>query len=161
MDNKLVTSLYSNEMLKVMNDLLDDFILSDYDEEEIYKELKFMNESVRTGLYLISLNKDFVYLSKRIDRVNKRVNEERKENFIKAYEEGNAEKYLVTLGKGDKISLLNDLGIDSSLNKRKKSSVKNNDYYNVINKSIKEDQTIDNRDGIDSFLKYKDNDKKA
>ena len=105
MADKLVTGLFSDEVLKVMNELLDDFILSDYNEEEIYNELKFINESIRMGLYLLSLEKDFVYLSKRISRVNKRVNEERKIKFLKAYEDGEVEKFLSVLGKGDKISL--------------------------------------------------------
>ena len=159
MADKLVTGLFSDEVLKVMNELLDDFILSDYDEEEIYNELKFINESIRMGLYLLSLEKDFVYLSNRIDRVNKRVNEERKSKFLKAYEDGEVEKFLSVLGKGDKISLLNDLGIDPSLKNRKKCNKKENDYYNIISQSIKESQSDDMRDGIDSFLRYKNNKK--
>jgi hypothetical protein len=159
MADKLVTGLFSDEVLKVMNELLDDFILSDYDEEEIYNELKFINESIRMGLYLLSLEKDFVYLSKRIDRVNKRVNEERKSKFLKSYEDGEVEKFLSVLGKGDKISLLNDLGIDPSLKNRKKCNKKENDYYNIISQSIKESQSDDMRDGIDSFLRYKNNKK--
>lgn len=155
MDNKLVTSLYSNELLKLMNEMLDDFILSDYNEEEIYEEFKFMNESVRMGMYLISVNKDFIYLSKRIDKVNRKINKERKEKFIEAYENGSVEKFLVTLGKGDKISLLNDLGIDTDINNRKKCSKVDLDYYNVITDSIKSSQKDDIRNGIDSFLKYK------
>jgi hypothetical protein len=159
MADKLVTGLFSDEVLKVMNELLDDFILSDYDEEEIYNELKFINESIRMGLYLLSLEKDFVYLSKRINRVNKRVNEERKIKFLKAYEDGEVEKFLSVLGKGDKISLLNDLGIDPSLKSRKKCNKKEIDYYNIISQSIKESQSDDMRDGIDSFLRYKNNKK--
>lgn len=159
MADKLVTGLFSDEVLKVMNELLDDFILSDYDEEEIYNELKFINESIRMGLYLLSLEKDFIYLSKRINRVNKRVNEERKSKFLKAYEDGEVEKFLSVLGKGDKISLLNDLGIDPSLKSRKKCNKKEIDYYNIISQSIKESQSDDMRDGIDSFLRYKNNKK--
>ncbi len=155
MDNKLVTSLYSNELLKLMNEMLDDFILSDYNEEEIYEEFKFMNESVRMGMYLISINKDFIYLSKRIDKVNRKINKERKEKFIEAYENGSVEKFLATLGKGDKISLLNDLGIDTNINNRKKCSKVELDYYKVITDSIKSGQKDDIRNGIDSFLKYK------
>jgi hypothetical protein len=139
--------------------LLDDFILSEYDEEEIYTELKFMNESIRMGLYLLSLEKDFVYLSKRIDMVNKRVNQERKDKFLKAYEDGETEKFLSVLGKGDKVSLLNDLGIDPSLKSRKKCNKKDNDYYKIISQSIKESQSDDMRDGLDSFLKYKEDKK--
>lgn len=160
MADNIVTGLFSNEVLNVMNELLDDFILSDYDEEEIYKELKFMNESIRMGLYLLALEKDFVYLSKRIDRVNRRVNQERKEKFLKAYEDGETEKFLSVLGKGDKVSLLNDLGIESSLKSRKKCNKKENDYYKIISQSIKDSQSDDMRDGLDSFLKYKQ-DKKA
>lgn len=155
MDNNVVTKLYSDELLKLMNELLDDFILSDFNEEEIYNELKYMNESVRMGLYLISINKDFVYLSKRIDNVNRRINKERKEKFIEAEECGEVEKFLATLGKSDKVSLLNDLGIDIDIAKRKQCSKVELNYYNVITDSIKNSQKDDKRDGIDSFLKYK------
>lgn len=155
MDNNVVTKLYSDELLKLMNELLDDFILSDFSEEEIYNELKYMNESVRMGLYLISINKDFVYLSKRIDNVNRRINKERKEKFIEAEECGEADKFLATLGKSDKISLLNDLGIDIDIAKRKQCSKIELNYYTVITDSIKNSQKDDKRDGIDSFLKYK------
>ena len=151
----MINGLYSDKLYAYMNELLDDFILSDYKEDEIYNELKFMNESIRIGLYLISLNKEFIYLSKRIDSVNRRINDERKEKFIEAFNDGTVDKFLATLGKGDKISLLNDLGLEVPASKRKSMSKTEIDYYNVIVNSIKNSQEDDKRNGLDSFLRYR------
>ena len=160
MNNALIKGLFSEDLLKLMNEMLDEFILSDYDEEEIYNELKFMNESIRMGLYLLSLNKNFVYLLKRIDSVNKRINKERKEKFIEAFNSGNALKFLATLGKGDKLSLLDDLDINIHVKGSNGFSKLEFDYYNLITDSIKSSQEDDKRDGIDSFLKHKKEDNK-
>lgn len=155
MDNKVIDSLFSKKVLHVMNELLDDFILSDSNEEDIYGELKYINESIRTGLYLLSIEKGFTYLSQRINNVNERINVERTEEFIQAVNDGEEDKYLAALGKGDKVSLLNHLGINLSLEERKKLSKEQLKYYKVISDSIKDSQEDDKRDGIDSFLKYK------
>lgn len=155
MDEKVIDRLFSKKVLKVMNELLDDFILSDSNEEEIYKELKYINESIRTGLYLLSIEKGFIYLSQRINNVNERINLERTEEFIKAIDNGEEDRYLVTLGKVDKVSLLNHLGINVPLEQRKNLSKEQLKYYKVISKSIKDSQEDDKRNGIDSFLKYK------
>ena len=155
MDNKVIDSLFSKKVLHVMNELLDDFILSDSNEEDIYGELKYINESIRTCLYLLSIEKGFTYLSQRINNVNERINVERTEEFIQAVNDGEEDKYLATLGKGDKVSLLNHLGINLSLDERKKLSKEQLKYYKVISDSIKDSQEDDKRDGIDSFLKYK------
>ena len=151
----MINGLYSDKLYAYMNELLDDFILSDYKEDEIYNELKFMNESIRMGLYLISLNKEFIYLSKRIDSVNRRINVERKEKFIEAFNDGTVDKFLATLGKGDKISLLNDLGLEVPASKRKNMSKTELDYYHVIVDSIKDSQEDDKRNGLDSFLRHR------
>ena len=114
-----------------------------------------MNESIRMGLYLISLNKEFIYLSKRIDSVNRRINVERKEKFVEAFNDGTVDKFLATLGKGDKISLLNDLGLEVPASKRKNMSKTELDYYHVIVDSIKDSQEDDKRNGLDSFLRHR------
>lgn len=155
MDNKVIDNLFSKKVLHVMSELLDDFILSDSNEEDIYGELKYINESIRTGLYLLSIEKGFTYLSQRINNVNERINLERTEEFIQAINNGEEDKYLATLGKGDKVALLNHLGINVSLEERKKLSKEQLKYYKVISDSIKDSQEDDKRDGIDSFLKYK------
>lgn len=155
MDNKVIDNLFSKKVLHVMSELLDDFILSDSNEEDIYGELKYINESIRTGLYLLSIEKGFTYLSQRINNVNERINLERTEEFIQAINDGEEDKYLATLGKGDKVALLNHLGINVSLEERKKLSKEQLKYYKVICDSIKDSQEDDKRDGIDSFLKYK------
>lgn len=161
MKNKLINKLFGKKLLEAMNELLAEYVALDYDEESIYKSLKGVNESVRVGMYLLTLEKNLTNFSYRINRVNRRLNDERKENFIKAYEKKEADKFLAMLGKGDKISLMSDLGIDVSLKERALLTTKERDYYKVISNSIMEDQEYDKRDGIDTFVKYKKEEKKA
>ena len=79
--NKAIDSLFNKNVFKYMNEMLDDFILSDSNEDEIYKEFRYINESIRTGLYLLSIEKGFIYLSQRISNVNERINLEIIEEF--------------------------------------------------------------------------------
>ncbi len=155
MDNKVIDRLFSKKVFTVMNELLDDFILSDSSEEEIYEELKYINESIRTGLYILALEKGFTYLSQRINNVNDRINDEITKEFISAINKGEEDKFLAMLGKGDKIALLNRLGVNVPLEQRKKLTKKQLKYFTVISDSIKESQEDDKRDGIDTLLKYK------
>lgn len=153
--NKIMDSLFNKNVFKVMNEMLDDFILTDSNENEIYEELKYINESIRTGLYLLSIEKGFVYLSQRIKNVNERINKEIVDKFIEAVENGEENKFLVTLGKSDKIALLNHLGINVPVEKKKGLTKIQLKYYKVITDSIKDSQVDDKRNGIDSFLTYK------
>ncbi len=152
---KIMDSLFNKNVFKVMNEMLDDFILTDSNENEIYEELKYINESIRTGLYLLSIEKGFVYLSQRIKNVNERINKEIVDKFIEAVENGEENKFLVTLGKSDKIALLNHLGINVPIEKKKGLTKIQLKYYKVITDSIKDSQVDDKRNGIDSFLTYK------
>lgn len=161
MKNKFINNLFGEQLLKAMNDLLKEFVDLDYDEETIYKALKDVNESVRVGMYLLTLEKNLTNMSYRINRVNKRLNYLRKENFLKAYEKKETEKFLSILGKGDKISLMSDLGIDVPLNERMKLSNQEREFFKIISDSIMLDQEYDKRDGIDTFVKYKKEEKKA
>lgn len=153
--NKVIDSLFNKNVFKYMNEMLDDFILSDSNEDEIYKELRYINESVRIGLYLLSIEKGFIYLSQRISNVNERINLEIIEEFKEAVDNGEEEKFLATLGKTDKISLLNHLGINVPIEKKIGLTKIQLKYYKVITDSIKDSQVDDKRDGIDSFLTYK------
>ena len=157
MKDKGITDLFNKSVLLAINELLDDFILSDSNEDEIYNELKYINESIRTVLYLISIEKGFVYLSHRINEANERINIERTKMFISAVEKGEEKKYLSTLGKADKIALLNHLGINVSMNERKKLNKEELKYYTVISDSIRLSQNDDNRNGIEQFLTYRKN----
>lgn len=161
MKNKFINNLFGEKLLNAMNDLLKEFVDLDYDEDTIYKALKDVNESVRVGMYLLSLEKDLSNISYRINRVNQRLNYLRKEKFLKAYENKETEKFLSMLGKGDKISLMNDLGVNVSLNERMKLTKKERDFFKIISDSIMLDQEYDKRDGIDTFVKYKKDEKKA
>lgn len=153
--NKDIDSLFNKNVFKYMSEMLDDFILSDSNEDEIYKELRYINESIRTGLYILSIEKGFIYLSQRISNVNERINIEIIEEFKEAIDNGEEEKFLVTLGKTDKISLLNHLGINVPIGKKKGLTKIQLKYYKVITDSIKDSQVDDKRDGINSFLTYK------
>lgn len=153
--NKVIDSLFNKNVFKYMNEMLDDFILSDSNEDEIYKELRYINESIRIGLYLLSIEKGFIYLSQRISNVNERINLEIIEEFKEAVDNGEEEKFLSTLGKTDKISLLNHLGINVPVEKKIGLTKIQLKYYKAITDSIKDSQVDDKRDGIDSFLTYK------
>ena len=153
--NKVMDSLFNKNVFKVMNEMLDDFILTDSNEDEIYEELKYINESIRIGLYLLSIEKGFVYLSHRINNVNDRINREIVDRFIEAVENGEENKFLSTLGKSDKIALLNHLGINVPVEKKKGLTKIQLKYYKVLTDSIKDSQVDDKRNGIDSFLTYK------
>jgi hypothetical protein len=153
--NQGIDCLFNKKVFKVMCEMLDDFILTDSSEEEIYEEFKYINGSIRTGLYLLSIERGFTYLSQRINNVNDRVNRERIDEFVAAVDRGEEEKFLVTLGKADKISLLNHLGINVPLEKKNGLTKVELKYYKVITDSIKESQMDDKRNGIESFLTYK------
>ncbi len=155
MKGKEISKLFGKDLLKAMRELLAQFMALNYDEDSIYKVLKNVNESVRTGMYLLALEKNYITMSQRINRVNRKLNIVRKEKFIEAYEKKETERFLATLGKGDKISLMSDLGIDVSLEERMKLSKQQLDYYRIISNSIMDSQETDKRDGIDTFIKYK------
>lgn len=137
-----------------MNDLLSKLKAMNASESEIIKAFKGINESVRVGIYLLALEKNYDALAFRINKANKVINEERKEKFIEAYEEGKTDVYLSMLGKADKISLMSDLGISGSLEERAKLPKKIRDYYRIISNSVMEEQAEDKRDGIEQFITY-------
>lgn len=160
-NNRLLIELFGEKLSSLMKEIVEEFETLDYDDNQIMNILKNYNESVRMGIYLIALQRNLSNVAYRINRVNKKINSIRVEQFIEAYEKGNAQKFLNTLGKGDKISLMSDLGIDLPLEERLKLSKRKLDYFTIISNSIMNDQAIDTRDGIDTFLKYKKDIKKA
>jgi hypothetical protein len=153
--NKGIDSLFNPKISKLINEMLDDFILTDSSESEIYEELRYINESIRTVLYLLSIEKGFTYLSQRIHNVNAKITLEIMEQFKRAVDNGEEKKFLVTLGKSDKILLLNHLGINLPLDNSKGLTKIQLKYYNVITDSIKDSQVDDKRNGIESFLMYR------
>lgn len=154
MKNKIINKLFGKELIQAMNKLLEKFKMLDYEVEEIEKELKEINESVRIGLYLMALEKNYDGLAIRINKANKYLNDKRKERFLEAYEKGKTENFLASLGKGDKLSLMSDLGIDGDVIKRSSLTKKERDYYRIISNSIMDEQELDKRDGITQFIKY-------
>ena len=152
--NKLIKKLFGNDLTSMMQGMLDEFRTLDYDDQQIMKMLKGFNESVRTAMYLMALEKNYDVIAYRINRVNRKLNILRKEAFIEAYENKTADKYLKTLGKSDKISLLSDLGVDLPLEERMKLPKDKIEYYRIISNSVMLDQEKDNRDGLTTFLEY-------
>ena len=155
MKNKLINDLFGNELVQAMREMLLEFKALKFDEHQIEKAMKSINESVRIGLYLMALEKNMDTIAYKINVANKRLNFARKENFVEAYDKGEAIKFLSLLGKGDKISLMSDLGIDLDVRGRAMLTPLERDYYRVISNSIMEDQVDDQRDAMDKFIKYK------
>ncbi len=155
MKDKLINDLFGNKLVQAMKEMLDEFRRLNFDEHQIQKAMKNINESVRVGLYLMALEKNYDTIAYKINVANKRLNIERKEKFIEAYQKGEANKYLSILGKSDKISLMSDLGVDVDLENRMRLPKVERDYYRVISNSIMEEQETDKRDGIDQLVKYK------
>lgn len=158
-DNKLISNLFGEELTHVMYDMLAEFKGLDYDDDQILKVLKKFNESFRTGMYLLALQQNCDNIAYRINRVNRKLNIIRKEAFINAYSNKTTEEFLKTLGKADKISLLSDLGVDLPLEERMKLPKKKLEYYRIISNSVMLDQENDKRNGLDTFLKYKKEEK--
>lgn len=154
MESNLVNKLFGKDLLEGMNDLLRKLKAINANEKDIIKAFKGINESVRVGIYLLALEKNYDALAFRINKANKVINEERKEKFIASYEEGKTDVYLSTLGKADKISLMSDLGISGSLEERAKLPKKVRDYYRIISNSVMEDQALDKRDGTSQFITH-------
>ena len=157
--NKLIKKLFGEDLTSMMCSMLEEFRALDYDDQQIMKMLKCFNESVRTAMYLLALEKNYDAIAYRINRVNKKLNILRKEDFIEAYENKTVDKYLMTLGKSDKISLLSDLGVDLPLDERMKLPKRKLDYFKIISNSVMLDQESDMRNGLDTFLKYEKEEK--
>lgn len=154
MAKTIANKLYSKDVINAMNDVLKEIVYMNYDVEQICKELSSLNESIRVGLYLMALENNYDEIAIRISNANKALNEERKNNFLKAYQDGEVDKFLSLLGRQDKISLMSDLGIDGSLRERAIMSDEKKKYYKIISDSIFKDQELDQRDGIDNFITY-------
>ena len=84
--NKIISKLFGKDLTSMMHGMLYEFKSLDYDEQQIMKMLRGFNESVRTAMYLLSLEKNYDAIAYRINRVNKKLNIMRKEAFIEAYE---------------------------------------------------------------------------
>lgn len=152
--NKFINKLFGKDLTDVMYTMLEDFIKLDYDEDQIFKDLKKTNEPFRMGMYLLALESNFDTIAARINRVNKKINLIRKDDFIDAYEKKKTNEYLNTLSKADKISLLSDLGVDLPLEERMKLPKDKIEFYRIISNSVMLDQEKDNRDGLTTFLEY-------
>lgn len=158
MKNKIINNLFGKELIQAMKEMLDEFANLHFEVDQIVKAMKDINESVRVGLYLMALEKNLDVVAFKINKANKILNATRKEKFLDAYKEHQVDKFLSMLGKGDKISLMSDLGIDVDVRGRAALSKEQRDYYRLISNSIMEEQEEDKRDGIDSFITYKKED---
>ncbi len=86
MKNKIINDLFGKELVQAMKEMLDEFKKLRFDEHQIEKAMKNINESVRVGLYLMALEKNMDNVAYKINVANKRLNYERKEKFIEAYQ---------------------------------------------------------------------------
>ncbi|HAB67712.1 MAG TPA: hypothetical protein DCE23_10135 [Firmicutes bacterium] len=160
MNNNVVKKLFGDDLMKAMQDKIVEFKDGNYDVDTIYSALRSTNESVRIGLYLMALENNLDDLAYKINKVNQMLNARRKKDFILAYKNKETDKFLASLGKPDKISLMKDLGIDVELDKRIHFTKEQREYYEILSNSILLDQEDDKRDGIDQFVTYKKNEEK-
>lgn len=160
MNNNVVKKLFGDDLMKAMQDKIVEFKDGNYDVDTIYSALRSTNESVRIGLYLMALENNLDDLAYKINKVNQMLNTRRKKDFILAYKNKETDKFLASLGKPDKISLMKDLGIDVELDKRIHFTKEQREYYEILSNSILLDQEDDKRDGIDQFITYKKNEEK-
>lgn len=153
--DKVVKKLFGKDLINALEQMIDEFYELEFDEKDIYKSIKDINESVRTCMYLLAVDEDKETLAFKINKVNKRLKDERVSAFKESFDKGTYKKFLSTLSKVDKRSLLSDLGLDLDEEKLFSLSKIKKVYYSVINESILEDQKLDQRDGIERFVKYK------
>ncbi len=153
--NSLVSKLYSNELIELMNEHIDEIIKEKLDVEDIYPKLKPINEAVRVGIYLFAMERNEVEVAEKVKQVNEMLDARRKKEFELAYKKNEVDKFLATLGKTDKLALMKDLGVDVDMQQRIHFTSEQRDYYDILSKSILEDQSNDSRDGIDQFVTYK------
>ncbi len=151
----VVKKLFGEDLMAAMKEKLDEFVAGDYDVDTIYTALKSTNESVRIGIYLIALENDMDDMAYKINKANKMLNSRRKKDFLLAVEKKETDKFLATLGKPDKISLMKDLGVDVELQQRVHFTKEQREYYEILSNSILLDQKGEVRDGIDQFVTYK------
>lgn len=156
--NSTIVKLFGEDLINSLNEMLDDFVSLSISEKELYSNIKDMNESVRSCLYLLAIERDNKNLIKKIENVNNKLKIERIDNFKKAFDKNEYKKFLALLSKIDKQSLLDDLNINVSSDEVHKLSKLDREYYKVIKESLMIDQESDQRDGIDRFITYKKED---
>ena len=158
--NSIVKKMFGDDLIRALNQMLDEFVELDFDETDIYVSIKGINESVRTCLFLLAEERGLSDMAFKIERINKRLKIENVDKFKKSFDKGDAEAYLKKLNKTDKIDLLHAMGLDIPNDMVYKLDKIKQVYRNTINKSIMDDQVKEQKDGIDTFIKYKKSDKK-
>lgn len=158
--NSIVKKMFGDDLIRALNQMLDEFVELDFDETDIYVSIKGINESVRTCLFLLAEERGLSDMAFKIERINKRLKVENVDKFKKSFDKGEAEAYLKKLNKTDKIDLLHAMGLDIPNDMVYKLDKIKQVYRNTINKSIMDDQVKEQKDGIDTFIKYKKSDKK-
>ena len=155
-----IVKMFGDDLIRALNQMLDEFVELDFDETDIYVSIKGINESVRTCLFLLAEERGLSDMAFKIERINKRLKVENVDKFKKSFDKGEAETYLKKLNKTDKIDLLHAMGLDIPNDMVYKLDKIKQVYRNTINKSIMDDQVKEQKDGIDTFIKYKKSDKK-
>ena len=158
--DKIVKKMFGDDLIRALNQMIDEFVELDFDENDIYKSIKGINESVRTCLYLLAEERGLTNMAFKIEKINKRLKIEIVENFKNAFDKGETDKFFKKLNKTDKMDLLHDMELDIDPKNAYKLSKIKQVYRNTINKSIMEDQAKENKDGYDTFVKYEKEDSK-
>lgn len=153
--DKLVNKMFGDDMIKVLNQMLDEFIELNFNQNDIYKSIKDIGESVRTCLYLIACDRGLNDIASSIDNINKKLIQENIDEFIISYNNGTCNEFLKKFNKTDKMNLLKYMDLDVDTKDVVKLSRLKQEYRNIINKSIKDDQLLEHKDGFDTFIKYK------
>ncbi len=161
MNKDELKKLYGKTLFPLMEEMITEFTKSNYTVEMLIEALSNINETIRVGLYLIALEKNEGILALKLNKANMKLNEIRKEKFLESFKNNETSKFLATLGKSDKISLMSDLGINEEPEKRVLFSLEERIYYELLSDSIKNDQETDKRNGMEQFLKYKKSEKEA
>lgn len=155
MNKNELNKLYGNTLFPLIEEILDEFIAKNYSVEMIMDALSTINETVRIGIYLLALAKNEGVMALKIEKANKKLNEIRKEKFLEAFKKNDTARFLALLGKGDKISLMSDLGVNEDAAGRASFTLEQRIYYEILSEAIKSDQEVDKRNGLEQFLKHK------
>ena len=153
--NDLINKLFPESITIELNKLLQEFAEADFSVADIKNRIDEFNESIRTYLYLLSLNSGNSEIAYRIYKANNLIKLDHISAFEDAFRKGKAKEYLSKLSKTDKMALLVDLKINVKDDEKYKLSVQDRDYLNLINDSIIQDQEKHKTNLVDKFINHK------
>ncbi len=134
---EVVKGILGKELTNSLLRMLKEFKRLNYDDKEIYRNIKDLNDISIMGLYLIateSVDNYAFYVKKAYERVlNNRV-----ERFRRSINNGNVEVFLNSLNKTEIINLAYHMKLyDLSKREIEKLSTKDKKCYKILNDYIK------------------------